>query len=82
MLDQVLYHQSTIDRAISVHSLDSAVLETLPKAGERVLATGVQSVSTKRDRKADLLDSDFSEASLTRSQDLSDEPLLGLFKDV
>jgi len=85
MLDQVLYNQFKTDRAIGFHKPDSAVPEPsegLVVAEERVPATGVQNVSTENDRKADLLDPNFPEARLTRSQNFSDEPLLGLFKDV
>ena len=85
ILDQVLYNQSKIVKAIDFHKLDSAVFEPsegLPVAEERVPATEVQNVSTKEDRQADLVDLHFPESRLTRSQKFSDEPLLGLFKDV
>jgi len=85
MLDQVLHNQSRVDEVVSSHKPFSAVpepFERLPAAEERVPATEVEIVSTKKPSKADLLDPNFPEVRLTRSQDFGDEPLLGLFKDV
>ena len=83
MLDQVLHNQSKIDKAIGSRKLDSAVFESsegLSVAEETVPATGVKNVRMENDRQADL--PHFSGSHLMKSQKFSDEPLLGLFKDV
>ena len=83
MLDQVLHNQSKIDKAVSLHKLESAVFEPsegLSIAEETVPTTEVQNVRTKKAKQAKL--PPFSESHLMKSQRFSDEPLLGLFNDV
>ena len=82
MLDQVLDYQLKINKAIGLHTLDSAGLEPsedLPIAEERIPTTKVQNSRTKKERQADI--AHFSESHLMKSQRFRDEPLLGLFKD-
>ena len=83
MLDQVLHNQSKIDKAISLHKLDSDVFEPsegLHIAEEMVPTTEVQDNMSKKERQADL--PHFPGSRLMNSQKFSDEPLLGLFKNV
>lgn len=64
MLNQVLYNQFKIDKAIDFHKSDNAVFESsesLIVAEKRILVTEIQNVNTKNNRKVNLLDLNFSE---------------------
>ena len=85
MLDQVLYSQSRINGGFGSREPDSDIpepFEGLPAVERRIPATEVQSVRTKKRRKVDVLESNSSDAQVTRTQNFSDEPLLKLFENV